>query len=64
MNSQNNPSIMFWRRWLMVVTIGVSVLSITMVIAPNISRQLFSLALYSSATSYTQFLARSCSAGE
>jgi hypothetical protein len=39
----------------MVVTIGVSVLSITMVIAPNISRQLFSLALYSSAKSIDSF---------
>lgn len=38
----------FWRRWLVVVTVGVALFGISMVLAPGLIRDLFSLLMFSS----------------
>jgi hypothetical protein len=39
---------LFWWRWLIAVTIGVMVFGLSMVLAPGLIRQVFSLLVYSS----------------
>lgn len=41
-------SSLFWWRWLVAATIGVMLFGISMVLAPGLIRQIFSLLLYSS----------------
>jgi hypothetical protein len=38
----------FWQRWLVVVTLGWIVFSMALVIAPGLTRQIFSLLIYTS----------------
>ncbi len=38
----------FWRRWLVVVTLGFMAFSINLVLAPRLTRQVFSLLIYAS----------------
>jgi hypothetical protein len=38
----------FWRYWLIAVTIGVMLFGATMVVAPNLTRQLFGVLFFSS----------------
>ncbi|CAE6761242.1 hypothetical protein [Nitrospira defluvii] len=42
-------SALFWWRWLIVVTAGVLVFGLSMVVAPGLTRQFFSLLVFSSA---------------
>jgi len=46
---------LFWWRWLVVVTLGVLLFGISMVLAPELTRQLFGLLLFSSPASLASF---------
>lgn len=47
--TQHTQHHLVWYRWLLVVSVGVMVFGIGMVLAPNLTRQLFGLLLYASA---------------
>jgi hypothetical protein len=38
----------FWHRWLVVVTLGLMAFSLSMVLAPGLTRQIFGLLIYAS----------------
>lgn len=50
-----NPIPRLWWRWLAAVAIGVMVCGISMVLAPGLTRQIFSLLAYSSADHIAKF---------
>jgi len=41
-------SALFWWRWLIIVSVGVMLFGFSMVVAPSITKQFFSLLLFSS----------------
>lgn len=53
MNTQSNFN--FWQRWLVVVTAGVMLYGISMVLAPDLLRQFFSLLAYGSPSTINSF---------
>lgn len=50
-----NPTPKLWWRWLVAVAIGVMVCGLSMVLAPGLTRQIFSLLAYSSAEHIAKF---------
>jgi hypothetical protein len=45
---QASPHFLFWWRWLIAVTLGVTLFGVTMFAAPGLTRQCFGLLLFSS----------------
>jgi hypothetical protein len=45
----DRPSV-FWRRWLVVVTVGVALFGLALVVAPAFARQVFGLLIFASPT--------------
>src|SRR5574341_1614676 len=52
---RNPAHFVFWWRWLVVVTLGVLFFGISMVIAPDFTREFFGLLLFSSPDSISAF---------
>ena len=48
-------SALFWWRWLIVSTVGVMLFGLVMVVAPGLTRHLFSLLVFSSSEHVTAF---------
>jgi len=46
---------LFWWRWLLAVTCGVMLFGLSMVVAPDLTRQFFGLLVFSSATGLDTF---------
>jgi hypothetical protein len=52
------PTITFWYRWLVAVTVGMMAFGLFMVLAPGLTRQGFSLMVYADADRIGEFGAR------
>jgi hypothetical protein len=48
-------SAFFWWRWLIVVTVGVMLFGLVLVVVPGLTRQLFSILVFSSSDHITAF---------